>query len=253
MTEILRVEKVSKQFGGIRALNDINLYLNRGEIVGLLGPNGSGKTTLFNVICGVLRPDRGEILFMDRRIDKLPPHRIATLGISRTFQEIRLIDDLSVMENTMISALPHYDMDYRKSVKHAEEALKTVGIKSKLEFLVGDLNLYERKLVELARAISAKPKLMLVDEIMAGLTEEEQNTIARILNDLRDRFDITIFWIEHVIRAMFKLVNVDRIIVLNWGNKLAEGNPEQILNNTEVIEAYLGKSSIRGDEIAQSG
>ncbi len=250
--KILRVERISKQFGGIRALSDVSLDLSIKEIVGLIGPNGSGKTTLFNVICGILKPDRGEIFFEDRRIDKLSPNKIAVLGLSRTFQEVRLINDLTVMENTMVSALPHFDMDYEKSTKHAVEALKMVGLEEKSEFLVGDLNLYEKKLVELARAISAKPKLMLIDEIMAGLTEEEQSRIARILNDLRDKLGITIFWIEHVIRAMFKLVNVDRIIVLNWGNKLAEGSPEYILSNADVIEAYLGKSSVRGDKIAQS-
>ncbi len=249
---ILEVEKVSKQFGGIKALDGVSLNLEKGELVGLIGPNGSGKTTLFNIISGILKPDEGAIIFENARIDRLPPNRIAVLGISRTFQEVRLINDLTVIENTMISALPHFNMEYERAAQHSVEALKIVGLEKKSESLVSDLNLYERKLVELARAISARPKLMLIDEIMAGLTEEEQSRIAKILNDLRDKHGITIFWIEHVIRAMFKLVGVDRVIVLNWGEKLAEGSPQEILSNEDVIEAYLGKSSIRGGGIAQS-
>jgi branched-chain amino acid transport system ATP-binding protein len=247
---VLQVESVSKQFGGIKALDKVSLDLKKGEIVGLIGPNGSGKTTLFNIISGILRPDRGEVVFEGAKIDKLSPNRIALLGISRTFQEIRLIEELTVVENTMISALPNFNMDYEKAAKHSLMALKAVGLEKKLKTRVFDLNLYEKKLVELARAISSEPKLMLIDEIMAGLTEDEQNEVAGILNNLKEE-NITIFWIEHVIRAMFKLVDVDRVIVLNWGEKLAEGSPEDILSNEDVIEAYLGKSSIGGG-IAQS-
>jgi branched-chain amino acid transport system ATP-binding protein len=249
---ILRVERVLKQFGGIRALDEVSLDVEKGEIVGLIGPNGSGKTTLFNIISGILKPEKGTIIFGGVKIERFSPDKIALLGVSRTFQEIRLINDLSVMENTMISALPRFKMEYDKAAEHSVDALRMVGLENKMESLVGDLNLYEKKLVELARAISASPKLMLVDEIMAGLTEEEQNFIAEILNYLRERYDITIFWIEHVIRAMFRLVKVDRVIVLNWGEKLAEGTPDEILNNEEVIEAYLGRSFLRGGDVAQS-
>ena len=249
MRRILKVDGVSKQFGGIKALDNVSVELEKGAIVGLIGPNGSGKTTLFNVISGILKPDKGTIVFSNTKIDGLSPNKIAILGISRTFQEIRLINDLTVVENTMVSALPHFKMDYDRAAEHSLKALETVGLEKKSDWVVGDLNLYEKKLVELARAIAAMPKLMLVDEIMAGLTEEEQNRVARILNELREG-GITIFWIEHVIRAMFKLVEVDKIIVLNWGEKLAEGNPEEILRNEEVIEAYLGKSSVKGGGIA---
>jgi len=245
MRRILKVDGVSKRFGGIKALDNVSVELEKGTIVGLMGPNGSGKTTLFNIISGILKPDKGTIFFNNTKIDGLAPNKIATLGISRTFQEIRLINDLTVLENTMISALPHFKMDYNKAAEHSLKALETVGLEKKSEWLVRDLNLYEKKLVEMARAIAAIPKLILVDEIMAGLTEEEQNRVARILNELRED-GITIFWIEHVIRAMFKLLKVDKIIVLNWGEKLAEGNPEEILHNKEVIEAYLGKSAMRG-------
>ena len=153
------------------------------------------------------------------------------------------------MDNTIVSSLPHFNMEYEEASQHSIKALKMVGLEEKKDSLVKSLNLFEKKLVELARAISSKPRLILIDEIMAGLTEEEQNKVANILNNLRS-LGITIFWIEHVIRAMFKLLEVDRIIVLNWGEKLAEGSPEEILHNEEVIEAYLGKSSVEGGRIA---
>uniref|UniRef100_A0A7V4NEP1 ABC transporter ATP-binding protein n=1 Tax=Fervidobacterium pennivorans TaxID=93466 RepID=A0A7V4NEP1_FERPE len=242
---MLKVDGVSKRFGGIKALDNVSVELEKDTIVGLMGPNGSGKTTLFNIISGILKPDKGTIVFNNTKIDGLAPNKIATLGISRTFQEIRLINDLTVLENTMISALQHFKMDYNKAAEHSLKALETVGLEKKSEWFVRDLNLYEKKLIEMARAIAAMPKLILVDEIMAGLTEEEQSRVARIMNELRE-YGITIFWIEHVIRAMFKLLKVDKIIVLNWGKKLAEGSPEEILHNKEVIEAYLGKSSMRG-------
>jgi len=245
MRRILKVDGVSKRFGGIKALDNVSVELEKDTIVGLMGPNGSGKTTLFNIISGILKPDKGTIVFNNTKIDGLAPNKIATLGISRTFQEIRLINDLTVLENTMISALQHFKMDYNKAAEHSLKALETVGLEKKSEWFVRDLNLYEKKLIEMARAIAAMPKLILVDEIMAGLTEEEQSRVARIMNELRE-YGITIFWIEHVIRAMFKLLKVDKIIVLNWGKKLAEGSPEEILHNKEVIEAYLGKSSMRG-------
>jgi len=245
MRRILKVDGVSKRFGGIKALDNVSVELEKDTIVGLMGPNGSGKMTLFNIISGILKPDKGTIVFNNTKIDGLAPNKIATLGISRTFQEIRLINDLTVLENTMISALQHFKMDYNKAAEHSLKALETVGLEKKSEWFVRDLNLYEKKLIEMARAIAAMPKLILVDEIMAGLTEEEQSRVARIMNELRE-YGITIFWIEHVIRAMFKLLKVDKIIVLNWGKKLAEGSPEEILHNKEVIEAYLGKSSMRG-------
>ncbi len=241
---MLIVRNVSKSFGGIKALNKISVKINEREIVGLIGPNGSGKTTLFNVISGMLKPDEGVIEFRNTRIDNLPPEKISQLGIARTFQGIRLLDDLTVLDNVVISSLPR-----SKSVKEAEttaiESLEFDG-KKKHDSVGGQLDELEKRLVEVARALAAKPMLILFDEIMAGLTEGEQIVLANLLNKIREELRIAIFWIEHVLHAMFSLVNVDRVIVLNWGNKIAEGSPDEILNNREVVEAYLGETFVGG-------
>jgi|Deesub1362A_J573_1020465.scaffolds.fasta_scaffold00504_28 ABC-type branched-subunit amino acid transport system ATPase component len=241
---MLEIRNVSKSFGGIKALNNVSISIGKEEVIGLIGPNGSGKTTLFNIVSGLLKPDGGIITFKNRRIDGRKPEEISLYGISRTFQEMRLVETLSILENTVIASLPRFDMDYDSAISAAAKALKIVGLKDKAHIPVLNLGDGEKRLVELARAIAGEPELIMLDEIMAGLTENEQNKLAELINHLRSDMGITVFWIEHVLRAMFKLVEVDRIVVLNWGNKIAEGIPDEILNNTEVVEAYLGK--IRG-------
>ena len=238
---MLVVKDVSKSFGGIRALNKVSVSIGDSEIVGLIGPNGSGKTTLFNVISGALKPDSGSVIFNDSRIDGLPPERISRAGISRTFQGVRLVEDITVLDNIMISLLPRSG-SFDEAVEVVEEVCSFVGLKE-LDVRASDLSDYERRLVEIARALAAKPKLVLFDEIMAGLGESDQNSIAKLINEIRGRLKISVFWIEHVLRAMFRLVDVDRVVVLNWGNKIAEGPSDEILKNPQVVEAYLGEVS----------
>ncbi len=238
---MLVVREVSKNFGGIRALNRVSVDVGSSEIVGLIGPNGSGKTTLFNVISGVLKPDSGSVIFNDFRIDGLPPEKISHIGISRTFQGVRLVEDITVLDNIIISLLPRsHSLD--GAFKIIEELCKFVGLKE-LEIKVRELSEYERRLIEIARALAARPKLVLFDEIMAGLSENEQNAVAKLINEIRSKLGVSVFWIEHVLRAMFRLVDVDKVVVLNWGNKIAEGRPDEILKNPEVVEAYLGEVS----------
>ncbi len=238
---MLLVENVSKNFGGVKALNNVSVEIGKREIVGLIGPNGSGKTTLFNVISGILKPDGGKIEFNGVRIDKLPPEKVSRTGISRTFQGMRLLENLSIFDNILIASLSRY-----KTTKEAEkvvlDAIKFVGLK-RYDRTVAELGDLERRLVEVARAVAVEPKLVLFDEIMAGLTESDQNILAKLINRIRNELEISVFWIEHVLRAMFNLVEVDRVVVLNWGNKIAEGAPEEILSNKEVAEAYLGEVS----------
>lgn len=200
-----------------------------------------GKTTLFNVISGVLKPDEGKIEFSGVRIDGLPPEKVSRAGISRTFQGMRLLENLSIFDNILIASLSRY-----RTAKEAEnvalDAIEFVGLKG-YDRTVAELGDLERRLVEVARALAAEPKLVLFDEIMAGLTESDQNILAELINRIRNELKISVFWIEHVLRAMFNLVEVDRVVVLNWGNKIAEGTPEEILSNKEVAEAYLGEVS----------
>ena len=245
---MLEIKNISKNFGGIKALNNISLSIKKDEIVGLIGPNGSGKTTLFNIVSGLIKPDSGAVIFSGKRIDGMQPEEISLTGIARTFQEVRLIDSLNVLENTIIASLPHFKMNYHIAGEAAIEALEIVGLKDRAQTPVSSLSDGEKRLLELARAIAANPKLVLLDEIMAGLMEKEQTRLANLINMLRNELEITVFWIEHVLRAMFRLVEVDRIVVLNWGNKIAEGTPDEILRNDEVIEAYLGKIRDLGGE-----
>lgn len=238
---MLVVKDVSKNFGGIRALNKVSVSIGDSEIVGLIGPNGSGKTTLFNVVSGALKPDSGSVIFNNSRIDGLPPERISRAGISRTFQGVRLVEDITVLDNIVISLLPR-SSSFDEAVEVVEKVCSFVGLRE-LDVRACDLSDYERRLVEIARALAAKPKLVLFDEIMAGLGESDQNSIAKLINEIRGRLKISVFWIEHVLRAMFRLVDVDRVVVLNWGNKIAEGPSDEILKNPQVVEAYLGEVS----------
>ncbi|MEM2191752.1 MAG: ABC transporter ATP-binding protein [Candidatus Aenigmatarchaeota archaeon] len=241
---MLKVIDLSKNFGGIKAIQNVSFEIRKGELVGLIGPNGSGKTTLFNLITGIVKPDSGRIIFEKSEINQLSIEERAKLGISRTFQGLRLLENLTVLENVVISVLANQNYDRAK--KKAEEILFELGLKNKINSSVRSLNLFEKKLVELGRALAPRPKFLLLDEIMAGLNELEQESLGNILIRLNKEEGITIFWIEHILRAMIKLVRVDRILVLEWGKMIAEGKPEEILKRDEVVEAYMGRKSFRG-------
>jgi branched-chain amino acid transport system ATP-binding protein len=234
---LLELKAVCKNFGGLKAVNQVSLGLEEGEILGIIGPNGAGKTTLFNTITGFYNPDDGEVWFEKKRLINLKPHQICKKGMVRTFQIVKPFLELTVLENVVIAAL-----NRTKSVQEAtERALKTiefVGLKDKVDTLGTGLTLPHRKRLELARALATEPKLLLLDEVMAGLTPTEVDELIRLLKKVNER-GITILLIEHVMRGVMALSQ--RVIVLNYGEKIAEGVPQEVVKNRQVIEAYLGE------------
>ena len=234
---LLELKAVCKNFGGLKAVNQVSLGLEEGEILGIIGPNGAGKTTLFNAITGFYKPDDGEVWFQKERLIDLKPHQICKKGMVRTFQIVKPFLELTVLENVVVAAL-----NRTKHVHEAtERALKTiefVGLKDKVDTLGTGLTLPHRKRLELARALATEPKLLLLDEVMAGLTPTEVDELIRLLKEVNEK-GITILLIEHVMRGVMALSQ--RVIVLNYGEKIAEGVPQEVVKNRQVIEAYLGE------------
>lgn len=235
---ILKLRGVSKRFGGLQAVKDVSFHIDGNEIVGLIGPNGAGKTTIFNLISGVYRPDAGQIFVLDRPVTGLPPHRIAQLGVARTHQVVRPLQELTVLENVMVGAsFGQHQHRLGKAHEIAEEALKKVGLERKADSLAGSLNMAEKKRLEVARALAAEPRLLLLDEVLAGLNPTEVQEMVEVIRSLR-REDLAILIIEHVMTAIMSLS--DRIIVLDQGKVIAEGSPQEVAEDPAVQEAYLG-------------
>jgi branched-chain amino acid transport system ATP-binding protein len=237
---LLELNGVCKSFGGLKAVSKVSFGLEEGEILGIIGPNGAGKTTLFNTVTGFYKPDEGEIRFEGENLVDLEPHEICQKGMVRTFQIVKPFLQLTLLENVVIAAL-----NRTKHVQEAtEKALKTiefVGLKDKTDTLATGLTLPHRKRLELARTLATEPKLLLLDEVMAGLTPTEVDELIRLLKEV-NRQGITILLIEHVMRGVMALSN--RVIVLNYGEKIAEGVPEEVVKNRQVIEAYLGEEFV---------
>ncbi|MCJ7515593.1 MAG: ABC transporter ATP-binding protein [Dehalococcoidia bacterium] len=243
MAEILKVTNVSKHFGGLTAVNDVSFSINEGETVGLMGPNGAGKTTLVNMICGSYSADAGKIEFMGKDITKLPPWKRCKLGICRTYQIPRPFPELTALASVVVSALWGKDRPNRSLEDASTEAthyLEFVGLFSKRNVLARDLTLFEMRGLELARALATQPKLIFVDEVMAGLNPPEAEKAVRLIERAKDHFGVTVLWIEHVMAVLMKAA--ERVIVLHYGEKIAEGRPQEVANNPMVIESYLGKS-----------
>lgn len=233
---ILEINHVSKFFGGLAANSDVSFTMEKGMIMGLIGPNGAGKTTLFNCITGYYPPSRGEVLFNGRRMNGLQPDRVCKLGMARTWQKVRPLAKMSVLDNVMVGALCRTG-SLKKARELAMEQIRVVGLEHKTGFPAGGLPIGERKKLEVARVLATQPELLLLDEVMGGLNPAESEEIIRLILDIRKQ-GVTQMVIEHDMKAIMRIS--DRIVVLNSGEKLAEGSPEEIVSNPEVVKAYLG-------------
>ena len=248
---MLQVKGVTKQFGGVVANNNVTFSFEEGQIVGLIGPNGAGKSTMFNMISAIFPPTHGEIIFLGHRVDQLPTFKMTSIGISRTFQNLQVFKNMTVLENVMVGMhnetktgmfaaallLPRAKREERLIYDTAMEYLKFVGIENLYDHKAGSLSLGKLRLLELARALAAKPKIVLLDEIAAGLNHRETLEMSGIISKVREK-GITVFVVEHDMDLVMSIC--DKIIVLDQGVKIAEGIPKEIQSNETVINAYLG-------------
>ncbi|HIP65992.1 MAG TPA: ABC transporter ATP-binding protein [Pyrodictium sp.] len=234
--EILVVENVWKRFGGIVALAGVSIEVREGERLAIIGPNGSGKTTLFNVITGYVKPDRGRVSFDGQDITGKKPHQIARLGIARTFQIVKPFANLTVEENVVVAALSR-NRSVEEARRHALHVLELVGLYDKRNVRAAMLNLAEKKRLELAKALALNPRLLLLDEVAAGLRPSEIKELKKLLYKINSE-GVTIVMVEHVLRAVSGFA--ERVVVLHHGSKLAEGRPEDIAKDPRVVDAYLG-------------
>ncbi len=241
MTTLLSVRNLCKSFGGVIASRDITFDIGAGELVGIIGPNGAGKTTLFDQISGFRRPDSGQVVFAGNDITAMRPDRICSAGMARTFQIVRVFPELTVLQNVMIGAL-HRHNDVKDAERVAHEILERVGLDHRAAALGRHLPLAGRKRIQLARALATRPRLLLLDEAMAGLNKKESADAVELLRSLRD--EVTIVMIEHVMEIVMPLS--DRIIVLVEGEKVLEGPPEQVSTDRKVVAAYLGERFAAG-------
>ncbi|MBN2061951.1 MAG: ABC transporter ATP-binding protein [Deltaproteobacteria bacterium] len=237
---VLSVDRVSKRFGGVFAINHLSFNVYPGEVVGLMGPNGAGKTTLLNIIAGVYKPDAGEIEFRGKIITGLPPYKICHLGIARTYQIPQPFSNLTAMQNVLLAATYSRRRSREDAQAQAAKVMDYVHLTDKKDILAKDLLVVTLKRLELARALATTPTLLLMDEVAAGLNEVEVPQVLNILKDVR-KMGITVILIEHIMKVMVEAV--DRIIVLDKGEKIAEGVPEEIMENRHVIKAYLGEAN----------
>ncbi|GKQ55184.1 ABC transporter ATP-binding protein [Bradyrhizobium sp. Ce-3] len=236
MTALLDVKQLSKSFGGLVAVNNVSFALEAGRITALIGPNGAGKTTCFNLVAGALRPTGGQVFFEGRPIENTPPELVCRMGIARTFQIVRPMRDMSVLENAMVGAFS-WTTNVNEARSTAYESLESVGLAGKADARTDQLTLPDRKMLEAAKALSTRPKLLLLDEVMAGLRPTEAAGVVRVLQRLAEA-GLTILLVEHVMRIVMEVAS--RVVVLHHGAKIAEGSPSEVAMDPRVLESYLG-------------
>ena len=238
MSALLDVSDLSKNFGGLRAVGNVSFSLTQGEILGLIGPNGAGKSTVFNLINGVFPPSEGKVVFDSQDITGLPPYDVVRRGISRTHQIVKPLNDMTVRDNCTVGAcFGRENLSLAKARKVADEVIEFLGLSDRRDVLAAHLTIAGKKRLEVARALCARPMLLLLDEVLAGLNPSEVDQMIEVVRQIRGR-GVSILIIEHLMQAIMSLS--DRIVVLNFGEKLAEGRPQEVANDPVVVEAYLG-------------
>lgn len=236
----LEIENCTKRFSGLVALNEVSFSVQSGEIIGLIGPNGSGKTTLFNVISGIYEPEMGEVVFNGNNIESMKPYKISRLGIGRTFQIPRPFGNVTVLHNVLVGTIM-YSKASKDARNKAIEILTFLGMQEKMGVVANTLTIGDRKKLEIAKALATNPKLILLDEVMGGLTLPEVDEILGLIRKINNN-GTTIILIEHIMKAIMNISN--RVVVLNYGVKIAEGTPEEIASDDTVIKAYLGEEYV---------
>jgi branched-chain amino acid transport system ATP-binding protein len=241
MSTILQLANVSKSFGLLQVCNDLSLTLEEGTSLGILGPNGAGKTTLLNLIAGDLPLSSGRILFRGQEVTSMPAHKRCRLGIGRTFQIPHPFAAMTVFENVLVGAMYGSQRGEKASYDQCVDVLQLTGLDRRADTLAGSLRLLDRKRLELARALATQPKLLLLDEIAGGLTDQEVIRLLEVIESIRKK-GVTIIWIEHIVHALVS--SVDRIVAINFGLKIADGKPDEVVNSPEFKQIYFGVESI---------